>query len=234
MVFIPLSPNDGFLRQLELFEKMKYTIDPLHPEYRIWLTEIMAREIRCTCNCFLHAIANVPNIYNFLDTGTTTHSLPPFTPSANNTQQQQQQLLQQSLPQREKCMRCRKCRSLLFMASQIVPHEVGKGQQAFQYHKRSTGQLPTSNESDAAPSSSCNSFFIEPQPWIKDYIPSETLEDEPPKLEGKISCPNPKCNAALGKWSWKGIQCSCGSWVSPAFMVHAKQVDAAFVVVNKK
>lgn len=33
--------------------------------------------------------------------------------------------------------------------------------------------------------------------------------------EGKINCPNKKCNAKLGNYDWAGVKCSCGVWVTP-------------------
>src|SRR5690554_6802729 len=54
----------------------------------------------------------------------------------------------------------------------------------------------------------CQSYFIEPVEWIQDLH----------GLEGKISCP--KCDSKLGTFKWSGGQCSCGSWVTPAFMMH--------------
>jgi hypothetical protein len=42
-------------------------------------------------------------------------------------------------------------------------------------------------------------------------------------LEGKITCP--RCNYKLGSYNWAGTQCSCGTWVAPAFMIHKSRID---------
>lgn len=42
-------------------------------------------------------------------------------------------------------------------------------------------------------------------------------------LEGKLSCAH--CDARLGYFNWAGIQCSCGSWITPAFQLHKSRVD---------
>ena len=77
----------------------------------------------------------------------------------------------------------------------------------------------------------CTSYFIEPVAWMGDTLLGH--------LEGKvlqhslhfytelkhlclcvyvqILCP--KCNCRLGSFSWKGQQCSCGRWLTPAFQV---------------
>jgi dual specificity phosphatase 12 len=44
-------------------------------------------------------------------------------------------------------------------------------------------------------------------------------------VESKLQCV--KCEARLGNFNWAGMQCSCGTWVNPAFQLHKSQVDAA-------
>jgi dual specificity phosphatase 12 len=48
-------------------------------------------------------------------------------------------------------------------------------------------------------------------------------ELEQGKLEGRIECP--KCNTNVGKYSWKGMRCSCGAWVVPAISLARAKVD---------
>ncbi|KAK1291844.1 Dual specificity protein phosphatase [Acorus calamus] len=42
-------------------------------------------------------------------------------------------------------------------------------------------------------------------------------------MEGKLTCIHCKWN--LGYFNWSGIQCSCGSWITPAFQIHKSRVD---------
>ncbi|XP_071617113.1 dual specificity protein phosphatase 12 isoform X4 [Heliangelus exortis] len=42
-------------------------------------------------------------------------------------------------------------------------------------------------------------------------------------MEGQLLCP--KCTSKLGSFSWRGEQCSCGRWVTPAFQIHKSRVD---------
>lgn len=42
-------------------------------------------------------------------------------------------------------------------------------------------------------------------------------------MEGKLLCAH--CEARLGYFNWSGIQCSCGSWITPAFQLHKSRVD---------
>jgi len=43
--------------------------------------------------------------------------------------------------------------------------------------------------------------------------------------EGKLCCPNVKCNSRLGSFHWSGSQCSCGTWVTPSIKVTKSRVD---------
>lgn len=51
-----------------------------------------------------------------------------------------------------------------------------------------------------------------------------TATDEAP-LSGRLTCPNPKCEANVGKFAWQGLRCSCGKWVVPAIGVARARVD---------
>ncbi|KNC96191.1 uncharacterized protein SPPG_08345 [Spizellomyces punctatus DAOM BR117] len=111
-------------------------------------------------------------------------------------------------------LRCKKCRADLLSDKQLVEHESGAGQAAFGYRKRAMTLTPTVSQ--------CASYHIEPVEWIKGVNDGE--------LEGKIVCPNPKCEAKLGAWSWAGAPCSCGAWVAPSFSIHRNKVDESFSV----
>ena len=43
--------------------------------------------------------------------------------------------------------------------------------------------------------------------------------------EGDLNCP--KCRTRVGSYSWYGMQCACGAWVTPAFQVIKSKVDEA-------
>ncbi|CAI2174434.1 15108_t:CDS:2 [Funneliformis geosporum] len=102
-------------------------------------------------------------------------------------------------------LKCKRCRRTIISTEDFVDHNKGQGQTAFTFKKR-----------DSSSSIKCSSYFVEPLGWILD----EVQEGE---LEGKIKCP--KCQAKLGNFSWAGMQCSCGSWVTPSFAIHREKVD---------
>lgn len=44
-------------------------------------------------------------------------------------------------------------------------------------------------------------------------------------LSGRLTCPNATCAQNIGKFAWQGMQCSCGSWVVPAFGLAKARID---------
>ncbi|NXC88185.1 DUS12 phosphatase, partial [Cercotrichas coryphoeus] len=106
--------------------------------------------------------------------------------------------------------RCRKCRRALFRSSSILPHTEGIGLTAFA-HKRVTDSARLSGNGQEK----CTSYFIEPVQWMEPVLLGV--------MEGQLLCP--KCMSKLGSFSWRGDQCSCGRWVTPAFQIHKSRVD---------
>lgn len=48
--------------------------------------------------------------------------------------------------------------------------------------------------------------------------------------ENVINCP--KCTGKLGNFSWVGIRCSCGAWMTPGFAFLKSKID--FINVKKE
>ncbi|PCG94308.1 hypothetical protein PENOC_083340 [Penicillium occitanis (nom. inval.)] len=123
-------------------------------------------------------------------------------------------------------IRCRKCRRMLATTPFINPHD--------QDTKKST--KPSTESLD------CAHIFLHPLTWMRPCLfpgpatstasPSAsdvggltgTATDEAP-LSGRLTCPNPKCEANVGKFAWQGLRCSCGKWVVPAIGVARGRVD---------
>lgn len=106
--------------------------------------------------------------------------------------------------------RCKKCRRVVAVQENIMDHTPGEGLSAFQWHKRNSG-----NWFDKSDDFGCSSIFVEPLKWMKAV--------EEGALEGKLSCAH--CDARLGYFNWAGIQCNCGSWITPAFQLHKSRMD---------
>lgn len=113
-------------------------------------------------------------------------------------------------PKLSPAYRCRKCRRVVAVQDNVVEHTPGEGEICFRWQKRGSGNLfnrPDEHE--------CSSIFLEPLRWMK------TVEEG--ALEGKLFCPH--CDARLGYFNWAGIQCSCGSWITPGFQLHQSRLD---------
>ncbi|GAY43696.1 hypothetical protein CUMW_076450 [Citrus unshiu] len=110
--------------------------------------------------------------------------------------------------------RCKKCRRVVALQENVVDHIPGEGETSFEWHKRKSG-----NRFNRSDESECSSIFVEPLRWM-------TAVEEG-ALEGKLSCAH--CEARLGYFNWSGIQCSCGSWITPAFQLHKSRVDKSTV-----
>ncbi|NXM00727.1 DUS12 phosphatase, partial [Tyrannus savana] len=113
-------------------------------------------------------------------------------------------------PSTEVLYRCRKCRRALFRSSSILSHVEGSGPTAFA-HKRITDSARLCGNGHEK----CTSYFIEPVQWMEPALLGV--------MEGQLLCP--KCTSKLGSFSWRGEQCSCGRWVTPAFQIHKSRVD---------
>ncbi|XP_024032122.1 dual specificity protein phosphatase 12 [Morus notabilis] len=110
--------------------------------------------------------------------------------------------------------RCKKCRRVVALQENVLDHIPGEGETSFDWHKRKGG-----NPVNKSGESECSSVFVEPLQWMTPV--------EEGALEGKLSCAH--CDARLGYFNWSGIQCSCGSWITPAFQIHKSRVDISAV-----
>ncbi|NXC20669.1 DUS12 phosphatase, partial [Corythaeola cristata] len=115
-------------------------------------------------------------------------------------------------PNTEVLYRCRKCRRALFRRSSVLSHTEGSGAAAFA-HKRITDSARLCGDGREK----CTSYFTDPVQWMEPAVLGV--------MEGQLLCP--KCRSKLGSFSWRGEQCSCGRWVTPAFQIHKSRVDEA-------
>lgn len=95
-------------------------------------------------------------------------------------------------------LKCRKCRRLLAKSTFTVEHKPPQGKAI----------------------ADCQHIFLHPLSWMKEAL-------EAGELEGRLTCPNEKCGANVGKYSWQGMRCNCGGWETPVFAVARSRVDEA-------
>ncbi|KAL4203356.1 hypothetical protein AMTRI_Chr01g127510 [Amborella trichopoda] len=106
--------------------------------------------------------------------------------------------------------RCKKCRRVVALEDNVLAHMPGEGETCFGWQKRKSG-----NPFGRHDEHECSSIFVEPLKWMTNV--------EEGAIEGKLLCVH--CEARLGYFNWSGIQCSCGSWVTPAFQLHKSRID---------
>lgn len=103
-------------------------------------------------------------------------------------------------------LRCKKCRQVLALESQLEFHEPPTADSRQSRFKR----LDASNNCS-------HFFFVEPVEWMRDELENKG------EIEGKFQCP--KCTSKVGGYSWKGSRCSCGKWMVPAIHLQSAKVD---------
>ncbi|CAI5723002.1 unnamed protein product [Hyaloperonospora brassicae] len=104
---------------------------------------------------------------------------------------------------------CKKCRCVLFTSDRLMPHEP-------EQHQISTRRKLKDLRHHIGSHVDCSSYFLEETlPWM----------DEVLLAEGKIHCPNVKCQSRLGGLQWSGSQCSCGTWITPSIKITKSRVD---------
>ncbi|KAF9919485.1 dual specificity phosphatase 12 [Linnemannia zychae] len=189
------EPNDGFITQLLLYDKVEYDVSVNRTEYRRFLiaSDAAQREMLGYIENMTLAVDPL-NVKSAIGTTALTAT-------------------------RQQPLKCKKCRRALVNRDSVVAHTPGQGQASFGYRKRDAtlhiSQAVQSDISKITPQAAtvCQSYFVEPVEWIQGLH----------GLEGKISCP--KCDSKLGTFNWAGEQCSCGTWVTPAFMIHKGKID---------
>ncbi|KAF9603212.1 hypothetical protein IFM89_034545 [Coptis chinensis] len=108
---------------------------------------------------------------------------------------------------------CKKCLRIVASQENVVDHKRGEGERCFKWKKRSD-----SWDTEKEPPE-CSSIFVEPMKWMQ-AVEEGTVEE-------KFQCLG--CKARLGSFNWAGMQCSCGSWVNPAFQLHKNRIDECHI-----
>ena len=122
--------------------------------------------------------------------------------------------------------KCAICRTLLFTSAHTEPHELPEkaAREGVEGAQGVQGKARTVRD--------CTSHFL-----AETSVPPSKEEAEAGGLSaglrrvpgahsddsGTLVCS--KCNTKTGAWSWVGLQCSCHTWVCPAFMVNDSKVD---------
>jgi len=218
-----IGPNEGFLRQLRLFEKMKFSIDSSDSDYRAFALEQLTAKVRELSfgRKKIVAFEDDPHLG-----GAPMRRALGKDPASMPTEEGDPDGMVPSKPRL--LFRCRKCRRPLARNSSLLPHTPGRGR-AFGTNshvlnrsleaikKRGKGGEGETENSDEV----CQEgLFFEPIEWMREQILF---------LEGQLTCPVAKCGAKLGHFNWVGQPCPCGHWVVPAFHLAASKVDKCVI-----
>lgn len=131
---------------------------------------------------------------------------------------------------------CKHCRKFTIPNSVIEEntHQDGESKfHQFNHRQRSGGNPTVAGFRNAVMQSGCTLIFLEPLKYteLMETHSNQANKEDEHEVEGKICCP--QCGYRLGTWSWRGSQCSCGEWMTPAFYVHESKVDKQPVDKNK-
>ncbi|ROT38270.1 phosphatases II [Sodiomyces alkalinus F11] len=194
------EPNDGFMSQLELWWDMGCPAAPgrleANPAYQRWCYR---REVERSL-----AVGEAPSRIRFEDEERGGEAVSATSAAAARREEGRE-------------LRCKKCRRVLATAGFVVDHQPD----ARGAHERYPGQQrqqQRQQEQQQQQQQQCQHFFVEALGWMRGAL--ETGE-----LEGRLTCPNERCGASLGRYSWKGFKCNCGGWVIPAFSLARGRVD---------
>lgn len=114
-------------------------------------------------------------------------------------------------------LRCRYCRYALFAdAALFAAHDASETQRRL--IKKPFGQVAVAQDR-------CSHYFLDADrvltteglAWLAAVVTAEEAR------EGVIACP--RCRHKLGTFTWKGMQCACGAWQTPAVAITRSKVD---------
>ncbi|XP_010552961.1 PREDICTED: dual specificity protein phosphatase 12-like [Tarenaya hassleriana] len=192
-----VCPNDGFLEQLKLFERMGFKVDHSSPLYKRFRLKVLGDSYNRGEKIDTSKLRDDPGLsskeVSLIETTTGREN--------NGT--------------KSGVYRCKKCRRVVALEEHVVDHTPGEGETSFGWHKRRNNSL----DNKLGGQDQCSSIFVEPLSWMTPVKEGA--------MEGKLSCVN--CEGRLGYFNWSGIQCSCGSWITPAFQLHRSRVDISSV-----
>ncbi|KAM0254866.1 hypothetical protein ACHAQJ_006358 [Trichoderma viride] len=196
----PLAdPNSGFMMQLHHWWQMGCPADDgveAQPIYQRWLYQRAAKESL--------AVGQAPSQLFFEDEAAAQSSSSSADAAASSSSSS-------SATSADRKLRCKKCRRILATGPFIVPHQPRAFNDDDLEDAKARGLPPPTRPP-------CQHFFIEPLSWMRGEL-------EKGELGGRLSCPNPKCGAGVGRYDWKGFPCSCGGREDPAFSLQKARVD---------
>lgn len=246
-----VDPNEGFVRQLVLYHKMRYLIDIGNIEYRRMVLEALVFEFRLISLSYYQIQTSKTSSAGLSAAASTSDGLVPMAPHANkqlpnrnnvgilfdqyyNKLHLQQVSKHPEVYEPQTAFRCNKCRTIVFYAISVIENKIpGSLTARLSKLESPAGRRPTSvssvdylRQQQQQPQLrdkpiDCPFVFIEPQPWMSRNV----LE-----RDGNLDCY--KCKRKLGKFDWtSGESCSCALHNSHMnfnlFKIMKKKVDSS-------
>lgn len=235
-----VDPNEGFARQLVLYQRMRYSIDIANLDYRRVVLDALVFEFRLVALSYyqIHTSRSSGTGASAVFT-TTTSNIVHLPMGAHKNlasrsnigilfDQYYSKLHLQEVNKYSQvydpgsAYKCTKCRATVFYAISVIENKPSTSTAPSGSDTPSTvNSLSFRGLSTQLPKSSkdCPFVFIEPQPWMNKSI----LE-----REGNLECY--KCKRKLGKFDWtSGETCSCEAhtslWNVNLFKIMRKKVD---------
>lgn len=218
------EPNEGFMDQLHMYEDMgcPTTEQQLtsHKIYRRWMNKRKVEESLQTMQA--PELENIifedeppdddvdgPKEVSNNKEHMTEIEPGVLAPDGTDEAKSQSHPQQQASPQVS--IKCRKCRHVLATTPFILEHKPPP-------HRDPNSEQRSRSDGTPLPPAQCAHIFLHPLSWMREVL-SEG------KMDGRLTCPSKKCGTNIGKFSWSGLRCSCGGWVTPGFGIIRTKVD---------
>lgn len=218
------EPNEGFMDQLHMYEAMNCptTEQELksHRIYRRWMNKRKVEESLRTMqapelDAIIFEDESSTSVHDQSlsaqqsgDTKHMTEVMPGvLTPDGTD---ETKALARGSPPSSQVTIKCRKCRHVLATTPFIIDHKPPP-------HRDPSFAKPASKGTPLPPAQ-CAHVFLHPLSWMREVLGEGNME-------GRLTCPNKKCNSNVGKFAWTGLRCSCGGWVTPGFALTRAKID---------
>lgn len=198
------QPNDGFVEQLQLYEKMECQVLLTNEFYKQFLIDQSLRQDP------LGASLKDLHFFRFMD------------------QYEEDELLEDldweldddtalaADPHALSEIRCKRCRFVLAYKKHMEHHDPPDAESRQAYFTKTAGTSRRIVLRQLAAATCSHYFMAEPVKWMR----AELVHGN---IDGKFACP--KCESKVGGYSWKGSRCSCGKWMIPAIHLQAAKAD---------
>lgn len=230
-----IDPNEGFVRQLVLYHRMKYTIDIGNMEYRRMVLDALVFEFRLISLSYYQIQTTKVSGTSSSSTTTTTSSIIQLPAQAHKNLASRNNVgilfdqyynklhLQEvnkypNIYDQNTAYRCNKCRAIVFYAISVIENISNPSDSVFT--SEASKLISVYDQQNQKGQKDCPFIFIEPQPWMSSNVLNR---------DGPLECY--KCKRKLGKFDWTSTEsCSCRLHNSHMnfnlFKIMRKKVDA--------